>query len=268
MSVRGHILTILALCMYYEPNKLFACPLLCCFIGDNSPIGRGEASGLHGETTLPSLSLSSSVEKLEENRALQMKFSVSLLINTRNEKMRLPFNGRHRVNTGIEIETGLPPSHWRRTAGQRQACPGMEHHGCGTVQVLPELGLFRGARYIIARTVRLSLIVVEADFPSDETIRGSSNLSLLTITIEVFTTMLNIKNITFALVITCTITLTLVCTCTFLAAPEYGLQEELTFVFAFPIEIIYAVFQILVVQRLLLLAVPVLPFVGFFDVQI
>lgn len=65
--------TILALCMFYEPNKLFACPLLCCFTGDSSPSGNGDASGLQGDTMLPSLSLSSSVEKLEEKRALQIK---------------------------------------------------------------------------------------------------------------------------------------------------------------------------------------------------
>lgn len=75
---------ILALCMFYEPNKLFACPLLCCFTGESSPSGSGDASGLHGDTMLPSLSLSSSAEKLEENRALQK--NNTLVLNYIHEK--------------------------------------------------------------------------------------------------------------------------------------------------------------------------------------
>lgn len=52
------------------PNKLAACPLRLYVTVDNSFCGIGVVSGLHGETILPSLSLSSSLEKLVGNKAL------------------------------------------------------------------------------------------------------------------------------------------------------------------------------------------------------
>lgn len=54
----------------HQPNKLAACPFLRYLTGESSLFGTAIVSGLQGDTILPSLSLSSSVEKLVGNKAL------------------------------------------------------------------------------------------------------------------------------------------------------------------------------------------------------